>query len=80
MRTCGHADIPTRGHADVRRAGEHLPRTEARCRYNILSDAGGKVVIVVDFESAPRIALVGDRVAKHMVELLPGGDLVDDES
>lgn len=72
--------LERRGHADVRRAGEHLPRTEARCRYNILSDAGGKVVIVVDFESAPRIALVGDRVAKHMVELLPGGDLVDDES
>lgn len=72
--------LERRGHADVRSKGEHLPRTTDRGRYVILSDAGGRVAVVVDFEKAPRIALVGDRVAKHMVDLLPGGDLEDDET
>ncbi|MEC7523794.1 MAG: hypothetical protein VYE22_28175 [Myxococcota bacterium] len=69
--------LERRGHATVTRSGEHLPRTEASCRYTILSDAGGKVLVVVDFDTAPRIALVGDRVARHMIDLLPGGDLED---
>lgn len=67
--------LERRGHADVRSEGEHLPRTNDRGRYVVLSDAGGRVLVVVDFDKAPRIALAGDRVAKHMVDLLPGGDL-----
>lgn len=65
--------LERRGNADVSTQGEGLPRTEKRARYAILSDAGGRVLVVVDFDNAPRIALLGDRVAKHMVDLLPGG-------
>jgi hypothetical protein len=65
--------LERRGDADVSTEGEGLPRTERRARYAILSDAGGRVLVVLDFDNAPRLALVGDRVAKHMVDLLPGG-------
>lgn len=67
--------LERRGYADVRTAGEHLPRTTNRAHYDVLSDAGGRVLVVVDFDKAPRIAVVGDRVGKHTVDLLPGGDL-----
>lgn len=70
--------LERRGDAVVRSEGEHLPRTSAKGRYCMLSDAGGRVLVVLDFEKAPRLALVGDRVARHMIDLLPGGDL--DES
>ncbi len=67
--------LERRGNATVRTAGEHLPRTSPRARYAMLSDAGGRVLLVVDFDKAPRLALVGDRVGKHMIDLLPGGDV-----
>lgn len=67
--------LERRGHAVVRTEGEHLPRTSGTGRYVILSDAGGRVLVVLDFEKAPRLALVGDRVPRHMIDLLPGGDL-----
>jgi len=70
-------ELESRGSATVRTEGEHLPRTGERASYTILSGVGGRVLIVVDFEKAERIALVGDRVAKHMIDLLPGGDLED---
>ncbi|MGE0784934.1 MAG: hypothetical protein AB7S26_04535 [Sandaracinaceae bacterium] len=71
--------LERRGSADVRVEGEHLPHTSPRARYAILSDAGGRVLIVVDFEKAPRLALLGDRVSKQLLDLLPGGDLEADE-
>lgn len=71
--------LERRGHADVRTEGEHLPRTGKRGEYTILSDAAGRTLVVVDFAKAPRLALVGDRVGKHMVDLLPGGDLDDED-
>lgn len=67
--------LEARGTADVHAKGEHLPRTGSRATYTILSDAGGRVLMVVDFPKAPRLALLGDRMGKHMVDLLPGGDL-----
>lgn len=67
--------LERRGQAVVRTDGEHLPRTSKTARYCILSDAGGRVLVVLDFEKAPRLALVGDRVPRHMIDLLPGGDL-----
>ncbi len=70
--------LERRGDAVVSSDGEHLPRTSGKARYCLLSDAGGRVLVVLDFEKAPRLALVGDRVARHMIDLLPGGDL--DES
>ncbi len=71
--------LERRGDAQVATEGEHLPRTSARARYCILSDAGGRVLVVLDFEKAPRLALVGDRVDRHMIDLLPGGDLDERE-
>jgi len=70
--------LERRGAAEVTTTGEHLPRTAARASYTLLSDAGGRVLIVVDFVNAPRLALSGDRLSKHMIDLLPGGDLADD--
>jgi hypothetical protein len=67
--------LERRGQATVRVDGEHLPRTTARASYVVLSDAGGRVLVVVDFDKAPRLALVGDRIERHMLDLLPGGDL-----
>ena len=51
------------------------PRTNPEARYTILSDAGGRVLVVLDFAKAPRLALVGDRISRAMIDLLPGGDL-----
>lgn len=67
--------LERRGQASVRIDGEHLPRTSPRGKYVVLSDAGGRVLVVVDFEKAPRLALLGDRIERHMIDLLPGGDL-----
>lgn len=67
--------LESRGVAEVRTEGEHLPRTTERASYAILSDVGGRILIVVDFVKGKRLALVGDRVSRHMVDLLPGGDL-----
>lgn len=70
--------LERRGHAIVRAQGEHLPRTGGRGAYCLLSDAGGRILIVLDFEKAPRLALTGDRVERHMIDLLPGGDVESD--
>jgi hypothetical protein len=64
-----------RGQADVRTGGEHLPPTTERARYAVLGGPGGRTLVVVDFEGGDRLALVGDRVGREMVDLLPGGDL-----
>lgn len=69
--------LERRGHAVVRTDGEHLPRTNKRGAYHLLSDAGGRVLVVVDFDKAPRIALHGERLERHRVDLLPGGDLAE---
>ncbi len=67
--------LERRGAATIGTEGEHLPRTNPEARYTILSDAGGRVLVVLDFAKAPRLALVGDRISRAMIDLLPGGDL-----
>ncbi len=67
--------LERRGQAVLRIDGEHLPRTNPAGRFCVLSDAGGRVLVVLDFDKAPRLALLGERVARHMIDLLPGGDL-----
>lgn len=67
--------LERRGSAEIRLDGEHLPRTSPKARYWLLSDAGGRVLIVIDFEKAPRLALHGERIERYAVDLLPGGDL-----
>jgi hypothetical protein len=67
--------LEQRGQGRVERRGEQLPKTKAEVRYTQLGDAGGKILWVLDFEGAPRIALAGDRLARHTVDILPGGDL-----
>jgi hypothetical protein len=63
-----------RGQADVRTRGEHLPLTTERASYAILGGPGGRLLVVVDFEAGDRLALFGERVARELVDLLPGGD------
>ena len=62
-----------RGSARVRAEGEHLPAHAPRARFTILADAGGRLAVVVDFEGAPRLTLVGDRVERALIDVLPGG-------
>jgi hypothetical protein len=64
-----------RGRAKARGDGESIPAIGAAARFTILGDAGGRIVIVVDFEGAPRLALVGDRVERALVDVLPGDDV-----
>lgn len=63
-----------RGSARVRGEGEHLPAHAPKARFTILADAGGRLAIVVDFEGAPRLTLVGDRVERALIDVLPGGE------
>lgn len=63
-----------RGRARVTTRGEHVPTLPASARFTILADAGGRTAIVVDFEgTGTRIALVGDRVERALIDVLPGG-------
>jgi hypothetical protein len=63
-----------RGRARARARGEHLPKVAPGARFTMLSDVGGRMAIVVDFEGAPRLTLVGDRVERALIDVLPGGD------
>lgn len=61
-----------RGTAAVKAVGEHLPETGDKADYAELREPGGRVLLVVDFHGGKRLALHGERVSRHMVELLPG--------
>lgn len=63
-----------RGRARASVRGEHLPKTGPTARFTMLSDVGGKMAIVIDFEDAPRLTLLGDRVERALIDVLPGGD------
>nr|MDQ3036205.1 hypothetical protein [Myxococcota bacterium] len=65
--------LSKRGRARVRTRGEHLPKIGATARFTILSDVGGRMAIVIDFDGAPRLTLVGDRVERALIDVLPGG-------
>lgn len=71
--------LEARGTASVRSWGDDLPRTSKSATYTLLSGVGGRVLLVLDFAKAPRVALVGDRVGRHMIDLLPGGDIEDED-
>ena len=64
--------LAQRGRGVVRARGEHLPESRDRASYTLLADVGGRVALVVDFEDGPRLALVGDRIERRLVERLPG--------
>lgn len=64
-----------RGRARVSGRGEHLPELGATAAFTMLSDVGGRMAIVIDFEGAPRLTLVGDRVERALIDVLPGGDV-----
>jgi hypothetical protein len=63
-----------RGRARVRGEGEHLPPHGPSALFTLLSDVGGRLLVVVDFEGAPRLALSGDRVERALFDVLPGGE------
>jgi hypothetical protein len=46
-----------------------------RAAYCLLSEVGGRVALVLDFERAPRLSLAGERVMRDAIDLLPGGDV-----
>lgn len=67
--------LQRRGRARVTTRGEHVPTIGASAGFTILADAGGRTAIVVDFDGVgPRMALVGDRVERALIDVLPGGD------
>ncbi len=70
-----------RGRATVKVHGEHLPAVGPTARFTVLGDAGGRLAVVVDFEgNVPRLVLVGDRVERALIDVLPGGDLPSSRS
>ena len=66
--------LERRGHAEVETEGEGLPATSAQAQWVILSEPGGGILFVVDFEGGTRLSLSGERVSRALVDHLPGGD------
>ena len=66
--------LARRGHADVRTRGEQLPPATERARYAVLAGPGGRTLVVVDFDGGGRLALIGERVSRELLDLLPGGE------
>jgi len=64
-----------RGHARLRVEGSDVPRNPSRARYIELTGAGGRTLVVLDFDTGDRLALLGDRIGPELLDLLPGGDL-----
>lgn len=64
-----------RGQARVRSEGSDVPATGCRARYIELAGPGGRTLVVLDLERGERLALLGERVGREMLEVLPGGDL-----
>jgi len=69
-----------RGHARLRTEGSDVPRNPSRARYIELTGPGGRTLVVFDFDTGDRLALLGDRIGRELLDLLPGGDLTRDES
>lgn len=63
-----------RGHARLRTEGSDVPQRKCRVRYIELSGAGARTLVVLDLETGERLALIGNRVGRELLELLPGGD------
>ena len=61
-----------RGRACVRSEGAQLPTVPDAVRYAILAASGGRTLVVLDFEGAPRIAVSGELVPREMLDLLAG--------
>lgn len=64
-----------RGQARVRSEGSDVPATACRARYIELAGPSGRTLVVLDLERGERLALLGDRVGREMLEVLPGGDV-----
>jgi hypothetical protein len=67
-----------RGHARLRTEGAEVPRHPSRARYIELTGPGGRTLVIIDFDTGERLALVGDRIGRELLDLLPGGDLKSD--
>ncbi len=63
-----------RGEARVTREGSDVPRGVYRARYIELRGPGGRALLVLDLDDGTRLALVGERVERERLDLLPGGD------
>ncbi len=63
-----------RGEASARTVlDDHEALFSGRCRFTVLSDRGGKHLIVVEPEGGSRLCLVGDLVDRRRIDVLPGG-------
>ena len=69
--------LKRKGRATIQTAaepGQQLPPTSEEADFSILEGPGGRLLLVIDFEGQPRLALLAQRAAREMFELLPGGD------
>jgi hypothetical protein len=63
--------LEKRGVAIARTAGAGVPAVDgARAHFVILAERGGRIAIVIDPTSAPRLALVGERIDPRVVDRL----------
>ncbi|MEM1414391.1 MAG: hypothetical protein AAGH15_05805 [Myxococcota bacterium] len=65
--------LKKRGQATVRREGDGLPFASDVAEYILLRGPGGKALLVLDFDTGDRLAILGDGVGRELLELLPGG-------
>lgn len=65
--------LERRGRASARGKGEHLPKLTPKASFTLLSDAGGKMAMVIDFDKGERLSLWGERKERALLEVLPSG-------
>jgi hypothetical protein len=65
--------LERRGRAFAKGKGEHLPKLAPKASFAMLSDSGGKMAVVIDFEKGERLSLWGDRKERSLLDVLPGG-------
>lgn len=68
--------IERRGRALVRLEGPELPAMQ-RVQYVVMSERAGRVLVVIDPEDGPRLALHLDELDIRGVDVLRGGDVVE---
>ncbi|MEM9067615.1 MAG: hypothetical protein AAGE52_03890 [Myxococcota bacterium] len=66
--------LRSKGSATITHEGSDLPPASDSGEFVMLGAAGGKILLVVDFAGAGRLAVEGTRYGRELFDVLPGGD------
>lgn len=64
--------LARRGRGAMRGEGEQLPPLGPKASYTLLTDIGGRAALVIELDAERRLALVGERIDRRLVQKLPG--------